>query len=225
MPFYLVCDVSKSMTHQMPVLNEALQGLRNEIATNPVVDDVARICVMVFSDIAQVVIPLGQPSEMAVPALSVQFGTNYGNAFRQLTRRIDYDTSVLKKQGHKVYRPCVFFLTDGEPQDRDWEESFRSTLTYDRATGQGMKGHPVFVPVGFRQAQPAILAKLAYPAQRGKWYIDRNTNYAEAIRELLDVIKKTIITSGLSSLTEPVVTPVAPSNRNIQQGDYDPDYV
>jgi uncharacterized protein YegL len=133
----------------------------------------------------------------------------------------------LKQQGYKVYRPCAFFLTDGVPQDEDWEETFKSTLTYDPATGQGMKGHPIFVPFGFGQASPATLAKLAYPARRGKWYMHRDANPALAVRNLLDVIMKTVIASSMSSLTpQPAVElDRVPDGGPIIQGDYDPDYV
>src|ERR1700749_4922477 len=139
MPFYLVCDVSQSMAGALPALNQALLGLRQAIVNEPVVDDVARICIMTFSDTAQVVVPLGQMSESGPPALSVQHTTNYGAAFDQLRRTIIGDLQELKRQGLKVYRPCVFFLTDGLPTDHGWEQAFRTTLTYDPSTGQGMK--------------------------------------------------------------------------------------
>jgi uncharacterized protein YegL len=225
MPFYLVCDVSQSMTPYMAALNEALEGLRRAIVTDPAVDDTARICVMVFSEIAQVIVPLSQMSETPAPTLTPQGGTNYGVAFHQLARRIDYDTESLKQQGLKVYRPCVFFLTDGEPMDGDWEQSFRATLTYNQSTGQGMKGHPIFVPLGFNEARRAIVAKLAYPLERGKWYMAEHTSPAEALHALFDVITKTVITSGLTALTKPAITPVQPSTGGVIQGDYDPDYV
>ena len=72
MPFYLICDVSYSMIDDMPALNDSLQRLRRAIVAQPIVDDVAHISIMTFSDIAKVVMPLGQMSEQAVPQLSVE---------------------------------------------------------------------------------------------------------------------------------------------------------
>jgi uncharacterized protein YegL len=226
MPFYLVCDVSQSMTASMPALNQAVRALWQAIINEPVVDDVARICIMTFSDTARVVVPLGRITETGPPVLGAELGTNYGAAFRELAQTIAYDNQSLKYQGYKVYRPCVFFLTDGMPLDDDWEEAFRTTLTYDLDTGQGMKGHPIFVPFGFDRARPSILAQLAYPPGRGKWHFAVDANPALALKELLDVITKTVVNSSLTSLTKPAfVPPPVPPGGAIVQGDYDPDYV
>jgi uncharacterized protein YegL len=226
MPFYLVCDVSQSMTASMPALNQSLRALWQAIVNEPVVDDVARICIMTFSDAARVVVPLGRITDTDVPTLRVEFGTNYGAAFRELAHTIACDIRALKSQGYRVYRPCAFFLTDGMPLDEDWEQTFWSTLTYDLPTGQGMKGHPIFVPFGFDQVQPSILARLAYPAGRGKWHFAQDASPALAIKGLLDVIMKTVVNSSLTSLSQPeFVSPAVPAGGTIIQGDYNPDYV
>ena len=57
MPFYLICDVSGSMTATCE-LNEGVKRLRRAIVAEPVVDDVARIGIMTFSDAAKVVMPI-----------------------------------------------------------------------------------------------------------------------------------------------------------------------
>jgi uncharacterized protein YegL len=226
MPFYLLCDVSQSMNASLPALNQALQGLWVEIISHPVVDDVARICIMSFSDTAQVVVPLSQLSEAGPPTLSVQHGTNYGAGFVALQQTIGADIHGLKQQGLKVYRPCVFFLTDGLPMDAGWEQTFRATLTYDPGTKQGMKEHPIFVPFGFDQARPSVLARLAFPPGRGKWHLSREVSPAQAVQDVLEVIRKTVVSTSLTSLTNPAfVPPALPPGSTMVQGDYDPNYV
>ena len=229
MPFYLICDVSGSMSRDMPDLNDGVRRLRRAIIAEPVVDDVAQVCIMTFSDVAKVVMPMTQMSEHEVPTLSVEGGTDYGAAFRALAQTIAKDTATLKAQGYKVYRPCAFFLTDGLPNDRDWHRTFTSTLTYDRATSSGMKGHPIFVPFGFRSASVEVLKQLAYPPERGKWYHMKTSNVEEALKGILDVIINTVITSGQSVNTgQPAVTPQSPApGSGIDHGasEYDPDYV
>jgi uncharacterized protein YegL len=229
MPFYLICDVSWSMSGDMAALNDGVERLRRAIVSQPVVDDVAQICIMTFSDTARVLMPLGRMSEKPVPKLSVEGGTVYGAAFRYLAQTIGQDTANLKQQRLKVYRPCAFFLTDGEPNDRDWHQTFTSTLTYDRATGQGMKAHPIFVPFGFRQAPENVLKQLAYPRGSGKWYHSKNTAIEHVIAGILDIIMKTVVTAGRTASTPTptiVQQPPAPGS-GIQQGDseYDPNYV
>src|SRR5262249_41099132 len=188
MPFYLLCDVSISMTDDMAALNEAVQRLRRAIVSEPAVDDVAHVGIMTFSDQGKMVAPLGQMSEHGVPALTVEGGTNYGAAFRLLAQTIAQDTASLKAQEYKVYRPCAFFLSDGAPLDPDWEATFRATLTYDPSTGMGMKGHPVFVPYGFRDAPEHVLRRLAYPMGRAKWYHCKSSDIGDALKGILDII-------------------------------------
>jgi uncharacterized protein YegL len=96
MLFYLLCDVSVSMTYDLPALQDGLRRLIDAIAAQPVLDDVTQICVMTFSDSAQVVTPLGQPSTLQPPALAIQGGTNYGAAFRKLAQVIEADRAALK---------------------------------------------------------------------------------------------------------------------------------
>ena len=229
MPFYLICDVSGSMSRDMRALNDGVRRLRRAIVAEPVVDDVAQVCVMSFSDTAKVVMPMGQMSEQEIPEFRVEGGTNYGEAFRTLAQAIGQDTTRLRSDGYKVYRPCAFFLTDGLPGDRDWHQTFTNTLTYDRQTGRGMKAHPIFVPFGFREAHEDVLRQLAYPKERGKWYHTKTTDVDQALKGILEIIMNTVVTSGQTAgAGQPAITqqPPAPGS-GIQQGDseYDPDYV
>jgi uncharacterized protein YegL len=223
MPFYLLCDVSYSMTHDMLALNEGIQRLRRAIVSEPAVDDVAHIGILTFSDVGKVVVPLSQMSEHNVPVLAVEGGTNYGAAFRALAQTITQDNAGLKAQGYKVYRPCAFFLSDGEPLDTDWETTFRATLTYDPTTSVGMKGHPVFVPYGFRDASEDVLRKLAYPMGRAKWYFSKSSEIEQVLKGILDIIMNTVITSGNSaSSRQPAVVQQAPAaDSGIAWGDPD----
>ncbi|HEY6789397.1 MAG TPA: VWA domain-containing protein [Trebonia sp.] len=222
MPFYLICDVSYSMVNDMPALNDNLQRLRRAIVAQPVVDDVAHICIMTFSDTAKVVMPLGQMSEQSVPALSVDGGTNYGAAFRELASTIKRDADALKQQGYKIWRPCAFFLTDGEPLDNDWWETFKSTLTYDRTTGVGMKQHPVFIPYGFRDAPEDVLRKLAYPLEKGKWFHVKSHDIEQALSGILNMIMTSVVSSGMSSQTgQPTLVHPQPNLPGMSSGDAD----
>lgn len=198
MPFYLVCDVSASMTGDMQALNDGIRRLKRAIVAKPQVDDIAHIGIITFSDSAQVALRLSQMSEEDMPQLRAQSSTNYGAAFRVLAAAIEQDIAALKAQGLRVYRPCAFFLTDGQPTDSSWFQTFESTLTYDKATNQGMKGHPVFIPFGFRDAREDVLSKLAYPPERGKWFHAKTHNIEEALDGILDVIMTSVISSGLS---------------------------
>jgi uncharacterized protein YegL len=198
MPFYLICDVSSSMTGDMPTLNEGIRKLRRAIVAQPQVDDVAQIGIITFSTSAQVVLPLSQMSEEQMPTLRASGSTNYGSAFQLLAQTIQRDIAQLKAQRLKVYRPCAFFLTDGQPTDSSWLQTFTASLTYNKDKGTGMKGHPLFIPFGFRSASEDVLNKLAYPPDKGKWFHAKTHNIEEALNGILNVIMNSVISSGLS---------------------------
>jgi uncharacterized protein YegL len=196
MPFYIICDVSSSMHSDIAALSGGVERLRRAIIAQPVVDDIAQICVISFADTARVLMPLRSMSESTLPRFATEGGTNYGPAFRLLAKSIVQDTADLKSQGHKVYRPCAFFLTDGEPKDSDWHATFTNTLTYDPETGRGLKVHPVFVPFGFGNASESVLKRLAYPQGRARWYRVGSMTIEQALASILDVIMQSIIASA-----------------------------
>ena len=233
MPFYLICDVSFSMYREMGALNEGVRRLRQAIVSEPVVDDVAQVCIMTFSDKAKIIVPMGPMSESEVPELTAENATNYGLAFRALAEAIEKDSANFRDKGLRVYRPCAFFLTDGLPTDQDWYKTFASTLTYDVETGRGMKAHPIFVPFGFRDAHEEVLGQLAYPPGRSAWYHAKDTGIELVLKGVLGIIKNTVITSSRSASTgQPMIVqqPPEPDSPIVQgtstyRSDYDPDYI
>jgi uncharacterized protein YegL len=229
MPFYIGADVSISMDPDMAALNAGLRTLQQAIVSEPVVDDVARLSVITFSDQARVVQPLGQVSDGEVPTLTSEGGTNYGEFFRVLAQTIEADRQRLKAQGYKIFRPCVFFLTDGEPLDGGWATSFKQHLTYDKATGHGNASHPIFIPFGFRDAPEPVMRQLAYPAERGRWYMARTSSVKEALEGVLGVIMGTVIDSSMSAHTPKprleLPAPAAGSQLASGASDYDDDFI
>jgi uncharacterized protein YegL len=228
MPFYLLCGVSDSMTYDMPALNEGIRRLCHSIAAEPDLDDIAQFCVMSFSSTGRAVVPLGQVSAMELLDLVTEGGMSYGSAFRALASTIEADLTALEKEGFKACRPCAFFLSDGEPEDSDWHQTFTTSLTYDRAVGRGMKSHPVFVPFGFRDASEADLKRLAYPPERSKWYHARSSRMDEALAGIFGIIRNTVVASGRTvsaGQPSPVLSPPDPAT-GVTQGDseYDPDW-
>src|SRR5690349_1385453 len=116
LPFYLVCDESGSMRGKpLRAINESLPDIHVEIGSNPVVADKTRFCVIGFSGTARTVLPMSDLSAISsVPALGYRTGgTSYGAAFKLLYDTIADDVQRLKANGDQVYRPAVFFLSDG----------------------------------------------------------------------------------------------------------------
>lgn len=223
MPFYIICDVSTSMAGDMADLNKALADLVSDIMRNPVVDDLTMLSVITFSSSAQTAVPLNAPSEISLPTLTAGGGTNYGAAFREYHRAFEEDRARLKSQGKKVYRPCVFFLSDGAPGDSNYSQTFRSLFAYDPETGQGNKAFPYVVSFGFRDAPQQVMKELAYPdfgKSKGRWFLSRTNQIGELLKSMTSAIGNTVISSGQSAGAglPQIVPPSPPAGQDMQFG-------
>ncbi|MCZ7472973.1 MULTISPECIES: VWA domain-containing protein [unclassified Micromonospora] len=199
MPFYIVCDVSGSMCGDMADLNAGVAGLRQEIMKDPVADDLAMLSVIAFDDTARTVMPLNFPSAMELQTLSCGGLTNYTAAFQEFHRAFEADRVRLKNEGKRVFRPCIFFLTDGEPTSRDHLQVFQQLLGYDPVTKQGNPRYPYVTPFGFRSATEESMKALAYPnfgEKKGRYFLAKQ---GASVPSLLKAISGMIGTSVLSS--------------------------
>jgi hypothetical protein len=215
MPFYLLVDVSYSMKDDERELTAAIGDLISEISNDPVVDDLVMLSIITFNHAAQTIVPLDSPSELPIPTITTGGGTDYGKAFAEYHRVFQQDRDQLKNRGNKVYRPCVFFLTDGAPQDRDYLTTFRNLFAYDPETRTGNRAFPYFVPYGFRQAPESVVKSLAYPnfgLTKGRWFLSSSTSARDALRALTGIIGRTVISSGMSALAgSPQIVPPEPA--------------
>lgn len=225
MPFYIICDVSYSMKPDERELTEAFAQLVRDIQNDPVIEDLVMLSVITFNNQAQTVVPLSSPSEMQPITFSANGGTSYTAAFEEYNRAFEADRVKLKSQGIKVYRPCVFFLTDGGPNESDYLAGFRRLFEYDPKTKQGNRAFPYFVPFGFRDAPVDVIKSLAYPnfdgATRGRWFLSRQDKVSDVLKTIRGMLVNTVISSGQSAASgQPmIVAPtVAPGSAN-QFGD------
>ena len=197
MPFYLICDISWSMRGEMATLCDGIRRIQEGIEEEPILDDVARVGIITFAASAEVPLPLGRLADRPLPDIRCAGPvlTSYGAAFRKLAEELAEDYSMFRLTGVEVYRPCAYFLTDGDPQDLDWEDTFQETLTPTALARRGIPGAPIFVPFGFRDASVDTLRRLAYPRGRSKWYHARNANIESALTGLMDIIMKSLLKS------------------------------
>ncbi|MEU2239661.1 VWA domain-containing protein [Streptomyces sp. NPDC018338] len=190
LPFYLLCDESGSMAgDNIDALNSTLPQLHHEISTNPTVADKTRFCLIGFSTDAQVLQPLVDLSDIEeVPALSAGGLTSFGNAFRTLLRCIETDVAALKAEGHEVYRPVAFFMSDGVPTDDDWPQAHKE-LTESRY-------FPKIIAFGVGDAEESTIAQVAN--FRAFIQQDSTVSPAAALREFASSLTRSIVRSANS---------------------------
>jgi uncharacterized protein YegL len=155
-PVFLLIDVSVSMAGgPIEALNECLPELKREMATNHMVGEIARIGITTFSDHAEQLVPLCDLASVNVPAVDVQGGTNFAEAFRGVRAAIEQGMGALAK-GTPVFRPVVFFMSDGEHQAReDWQPAL------DALRDRSWKYSPEIVAFGFGDAKADALRRIA----------------------------------------------------------------
>jgi uncharacterized protein YegL len=195
MPFYLVCDESSSMAGTpIQTLNDSLSQLRVEVASNPVISDRVRFCMIGFSSNAEVLLPLSDLSSIdSMPKLKAGGMTNYRAAFNVLRQAIDDDIRMLKTTGGRVHRPVVFFISDGRPTG-EWESSVRALTDTD------WRPHPNILAFGFGDADKEILRTVA--TERA-YIADRDVNPALALTEFTQSMTISIVRSAAPAMGEP----------------------
>jgi uncharacterized protein YegL len=203
LPFYLLCDVSYSMESEIGNLNAALFRIRDGLAQQPILADKVRFGVLDFSDDARTVVPLSDFAAVSLPAAPLQTrgATSYAAAFRALQATIDADMAAGDPR-FRFFRPAVFFLTDGYPNDHDdWQRAFADLTQYDPATGRGNKRYPLVVPFGFGDADAQLLSTLVHPQNRSNLYMARTIDAAAAIEQMTRAMLVSMLQSGRSAST------------------------
>lgn len=156
LPLYVVCDQSYSMADHLEVLNDGLRQLHAAVGTDPVVADKTRFCVIGFSGVAEVLQPLCHASDViGITGLTTQVATSYGAAFRVLRDTIERDVDTLKARGDQVYRPAVFFLSDGHPTDQEtW------LAEYERLVDPAWPARPNIIAFGIGDADATTIGRI-----------------------------------------------------------------
>ncbi len=186
-PFYLVIDTSLSMTDCLPAVNDELPRLKAEVEIDPIVGDIARFGIVTFSDEPTMVLPLSDLLRVdRMPVLAPERATNFTAVFDFLTGAIEHDMTWYRSKGSQVYRPAVFFITDGQPSDQGWRTA------HQRLTDPNFAYHPNIVSFGFGDIDEATLAHIAtfkaFAANRG-----------ESPTNVLQMVVKTLTRSIMAS--------------------------
>jgi uncharacterized protein YegL len=205
MPFYIICDVSGSMKDDLPQLQRDLTTLVDQIGSDPVVNDITMISIIAFGTTARTLVSLSDAAHVTVPTLTLLGATNFSAAINEYADAYEADYARLKQQGKLIFRPCVFFLTDGQATDPGrWEQAFDQRIVNAPATSDGKRRFPYIVAYGFRQADRDQLRKLAYPnfgEKKGTWFHSHTNQVTDLLTSMVGAIGKSILASGRSATT------------------------
>jgi uncharacterized protein YegL len=203
--FYFVGDVSYSMDGEgIDAMNTVLPQVMDAIDVSPTLGDVVRFGAMDFSDDAQVVLRLGDLRDVdVVPTFSVRGGTSFAAAFRLLRKEIEQDMAQLKGDNYQVYRPAVFFVTDGAPTD----DPADLAAAFAELTDPTFKARPNIIPFGVPGTTKDAIDLWVYPKPGdGKrpmrsYLAGPDVSIQDAIGKIAEVLIASIIASAGSVAT------------------------
>ncbi|GAB3439659.1 vWA domain-containing protein [Actinophytocola sediminis] len=196
LPVYVVADESLSMSPVVDELNAGLAALHRALLREPMAAAKVRFTILGFSEDVQVRLSLADlRTEEALPTLTTRTRTNYGAAFQALSDQLPKDINDLKAAGYAVYRPAVFFLTDGQPSDEPaWRTSY-ATLT-DRAI---TKAAPNIIACGIGEAQAHTIVDIATRPEFA-FVATPGTELGLAIAEFSVALTKSIVASARAAV-------------------------
>ncbi|MCA1707373.1 MAG: VWA domain-containing protein [Actinobacteria bacterium] len=190
-PVFMLVDVSASMAGgPIEAVNAAMPDLKKEMLSNPSVGEIARVCVVTFSDVGRTVIPLCDFADAEIPEIMVEGGTNFAAAFREVKSAITKGLHSLPK-GTPFYRPVVFFMSDGEHQAKEeWDTAL------DDLKDKSWKFAPEIVCFGFGDANRDTTA-LRRIATRFA-FLAKETDPVTQVREIMNALLNSIRTTSTS---------------------------
>ncbi|MFF3598917.1 vWA domain-containing protein [Kitasatospora indigofera] len=194
-PMYVVADESGSMNPYLGELNAGLSSLHRALLGEPMAAAKVRFSVLGFSNDVEVRMRLADlRDEDELPQLVTYGGaTSYRAAFQALSARIPQDVAELKGEGYTVYRPAVFFLSDGQPNPgEDWDGPYRQLTDRSRTTGA-----PNIAAFGIGEADPATMLRVA-TNQEWAFVSIPGADIGAAITKFCSALTTSIVSSGLS---------------------------
>jgi uncharacterized protein YegL len=188
LPTYLVIDVSASMRPYENALNNTLQKLHTALIGSPRVSEFAHMSIIAFSTQPWLAIEMIDMELVPhMPRVMCDGATNYGPAFELVRQRLEVDLPMLNAQGKAVLRPCVFFLTDGEPTDTGWEAAF------DWLVDPQWTRRPHVIAYGFGRASDAVLRRVG---TKGAFAADGTAEPDEALSRAISSLLNTLVASA-----------------------------
>lgn len=133
LPIFLVLDVSESMAGKaIDDVQSGIKMLTDALMGDPFAMETVYISVIAFAGKAKTIVPLTYIMDFIPPQLPIGSGTNLSDALKVLMHEID--TNV-KKNTHDTkgdWKPLIFILTDGTPNDNYKAAAAQWKLNYGK---------------------------------------------------------------------------------------------
>lgn len=222
LPVFLVVDTSASMGWDreagerklIEVANELVPTLVNKCDEFPTLDQKLRLSLIEFNSDASVRIALSESDSFrtSVPTLTASGTTDYGRAFARIYDEINVAVPSLAGPKIGVFRPTVFFITDGE----DNGDQGQRDQAWDKLVDPSFKLHPNFFTFGVAEATKGLDELKRFKSGHGLVAVAKDPD--KAVEGLTEIMNK-LVQSIVSSSTGEHPT----GNVVLDRDDFDPD--
>lgn len=131
-PCLLLLDVSSSMAGDpIAKLNSGLLVFKDELTSHSLASKRVEVGIITFGDRIETITDFTTAQNFVPPHLEVAGMTPMGKAVRQAMTMMDHRKQVYRANGISYYRPWIFLITDGSPNDDGWQAAAKEAKQYD----------------------------------------------------------------------------------------------
>lgn len=167
-PCVLVLDVSSSMAGKaIDELNQGLVAYKDELSADGLASKRVEVCVITFGSEVTTVCDFATSQSFHPPTLVANGLTYMGMAVNQAIDAVEARKMQYKANGIAYYRPWIFLVSDGAPNDPNWESAAIRAVEAEKAKKfkmfcVGVEGADVSVLKKFSVAEPVMLKGLRF---------------------------------------------------------------
>lgn len=167
-PCVLLLDVSTSMTGEpIRLLQEGLATYHRELMADSLASKRVEVAVVTFGASVEVAHPFSTAEGFTPPVLSVSGMTPMGEAMNLAIDLIENRKDEYRSNGIAYYRPWIFLISDGGPNDTGWEVAAANAIEKEeqkhfKTFCVGVEGADLDALSKFSIAQPLKLKGLSF---------------------------------------------------------------
>lgn len=133
-PCILILDVSSSMAGDpIAQLNDGLVVYKDELSADSLASKRVEVSVITFGSEVKTVCDFATAAHFVPPTLSAHGLTYMGQAVNQAIDALEQRKQQYKDHGIAYYRPWLFLVSDGAPNDPNWEAAAARAVEAEKA--------------------------------------------------------------------------------------------
>jgi uncharacterized protein YegL len=167
-PSILILDVSSSM-QGTPIdeLNNGLVTYKDELSADSLASKRVEVAVITFGSEVKMACEFSTAEKFFPPTLEASGMTYMGEAVNRAIDAVEERKQIYKSNGISYYRPWLFLITDGAPNDPHWEVAAERAIAAQKAKSfsmfcVGVEGANFEVLKKFSTSQPLKLKGLRF---------------------------------------------------------------